>query len=179
MFMTGLFSCQQTHPNISAASTATAEPDKPVTTIYVVRHGEKETADPAERDPALNEDGTARAEALRVLLKDKPIDALYSTKYKRTTGTLKPLAEERQLKINTYEPTAFVSLKNEVLQNYTGKTVVIAGHSNTILNIVEAFGIDKPFAEAPESKYDHFFKITIAADNTSSLETSQYGKVTN
>lgn len=172
--MLGLYSCQQT-----PVTGSTDAPGSAVTTIYVVRHGEKETADPTDKDPDLNADGMARAEAFRTLLKDKPVDALYTTQFKRTMHTLKPLADERGLTVVTYEPSEYASLKNQVLQNFTGKTVVIAGHSNTILSIVEAFGVERPFAEVPESKYDHIFKISIAADNTATLEAGQYGKATN
>lgn len=173
-FILCLPACQQTP--LSASTGATTAP---VTTIYVVRHAEKITADPADKDPDLNAEGMARAEALRTLLKDKPVDALYTTRYKRTIATLKPLSEERQLEVTTYEPSAYESLKRQVLLQHTGKTVVIAGHSNTILDIVEVFGVEKPFAEIPESKYDHIFKIMIAADNTATLETGQYGEFTN
>ena len=168
--------CQQT-PSATNADTTLAQ--GPVTTVYVVRHGEKETADPADKDPDLNADGKARAEILRTLLKDEPVAALFSTPYKRTANTLQPLADERGLTINKYEPTAFEALKNQVLQNYSGKTVVIAGHSNTILPIVEAFGVEKPVAVVAETKYDHIFKITIAADGIATLEAGQYGKATN
>lgn len=177
-FMISLIGCQQLPSNVSSGSVANEAAEAPVTTIFVVRHAEKATTDPADKDPDLNEDGVARAEALRVLLKNEPVSALYTTKYKRTMNTLKPLSEERKLEIATYEPIAFESLKSQVLQNHTGKTVVVAGHSNTILSIVEAFGVDRPFAEVPESKYDHIFKITIAADNTATLETGRYGKLT-
>ena len=171
LLLGSLFGCQQlpagTNPELAA-----------VTTIYVVRHGEKVTADSTDKDPALNAEGVARAEELRSLLKDKPVHALYTTNYKRTMGTLKPLADERQLELLVYESNNFESLKTQVLQNYTGKTVVISGHSNTILEIVEAFGTERPVAAVPDSKYDHIFKITIGADGTAILEAGQYGKAT-
>ncbi len=176
LFLLSLSACQQ-GPMSQITDMATA--DKTVTTVYVVRHGEKETADPAEKDPDLNADGKERAAALGALLKDKPVAALYTTNFKRTMNTLKPLADERKLTIVTYEPNAFESLKNQVMQNFSGKTVVIAGHSNTILPLVEAFGVERPVAEVPDSKYDHIFKISIAADNTATLEATQYGKTTN
>ncbi|MEJ8758228.1 histidine phosphatase family protein [Pontibacter sp. H259] len=164
---------------ISWAGELAASGNPAVTTIYVVRHGEKMTANPTDKDPELSPEGQARAKALAELLKGKKVDALYSTNYKRTRNTLQPLAEAYKLTVNTYEPQGLAGLKQQILEKYAGKTVVVAGHSNTILSIVEALGAKKPVAEVPDSKYDHLFKVTIAADGTATLEASTYGAVTN
>jgi 2,3-bisphosphoglycerate-dependent phosphoglycerate mutase len=175
LFLVSLLSCQQV-PVVENAKTESA---KAVTTVYVVRHAEKDTLDPANKDPELSAAGRDRAETLRTLFKDQPVDAFYTTNFKRTVHTLKPTADERGLELRLYEPSEVVSLKTKVLQNHSGKTIVIAGHSNTILSIVEAFGIKRPYTEVPDSKYDHIFKITIAPDNTATLDAGQYGKATN
>jgi len=150
-----------------------------VTTIYVVRHGEKAAAAPGDRDPELSAGGQARANALVEFLKGKKVDALYSTNYKRTRNTIQPLADANKLTINTYEPQDMAGLKQLILEKHAGKTVVIAGHSNTILSIVEALGAKKPVAEVSESKYDHIFKVMIAADGTATIEATTYGAATN
>jgi 2,3-bisphosphoglycerate-dependent phosphoglycerate mutase len=168
--MVCFLACQQPPSSINTKAA--------VTTVYIVRHGEKDLTDPENKDPDLNIEGKARAEELQRLLKDQQVDALYSTNYKRTIDTVKPLAEERKLEIVIYEPNSFEELKNQVLNNHAGKTVVITGHSNTILNIVQAFGVEKPFEEIPDSKYDHLFKITLTTNKPAVLEAGRYGKVT-
>lgn len=169
------WSCEQS-PATNAAITNNAKAT--VTTIYIVRHAEKVTSDSTNQDPVLTPEGEARARALASYLNGKPVAAIYSTKYKRNSLTAKPLADERKLKLNTYEGHDFQELKNQVLQNYVGKTVVVIGHSNTILPLVEAFGAKKPFAEVPDSKYDHVFKVTVQADGTATVEAATYGIVT-
>lgn len=170
------WSCNQSTDSVAADN---GDKARAVTTIYVVRHAEKLTTDPKDQDPALTPEGEARAKALVTYLDGKPVDAVYSTKYKRNNLTIKPLADTRKLPVNTYEGHDFEGLKKQIMQNYAGKTVVVVGHSNTILPIVEALGAKKPFTEVPDSKYDHIFKVTIQADSTATVEAGTYGAATN
>ena len=147
--------------------------------VYLVRHAEKDTSDPKNEDPDLTPGGQERAEALRVLLEGQDVDALYATKYLRTKNTLKPLADDRQLEVRQYEAHDFNNLKQQILQNHLGETVVVAGHSNTILPIIEAFGVKRPVPEIPDNKYDHIFKMTVAPDGTATVEANQFGAVSN
>ncbi|WP_237144271.1 histidine phosphatase family protein [Pontibacter pamirensis] len=151
---------------------------KPVT-VYLVRHAEKETADPKNEDPDLTAAGVARAEALRALLEEQEVHALYATKYIRTINTLKPLADARQLEVRQYEAHDFDNLKQQLLQNHQGETVVIAGHSNTILPIIEALGAKRPISEITDSTYDHIFKVTVDSGGTATVETSRFGAASN
>jgi broad specificity phosphatase PhoE len=162
----------------SEASVAGASDEKTASAamvVYLVRHAEKDTLDPANEDPGLTREGEARAEALRALLEEQEVDALYATKYIRTTNTLKPLAESRQLEVRQYEAHDFENLKQHLLQHHKGETVVVAGHSNTILPIIEALGAKPPVAEILDSTYDYIFKVTVAPDGTATVETDQFG----
>ena len=116
------------------------------TVIYVVRHAEKDTSDAKNEDPALTPVGEARAEALRALLEGQEVDALFTTKYIRNKNTLKPLAAAKQLEMQEYEAHDFSNLKQQILQHHQGETVVVVGHSNTVLPIIEEFGAGKPVA---------------------------------
>ncbi|SIT93844.1 phosphoglycerate mutase family protein [Pontibacter indicus] len=146
-----------------------------VTTVYLVRHAEKDTTDDNNEDPELTEVGHARAEALRALLEGQKVDALYATKYMRTGQTLYPLARERNIEVVQYEGHDFHGLKEQILQNHRGQTVVVAGHSNTLLPIIEAFGATKPFEEIADEQYRYLFKLTIRPDNTASVEVTEFG----
>src|SRR5690606_26986076 len=66
-----------------------AQPD--TTTVWVVRHAERDAGD----DPNLDASGRARAEALARLLADVPITAAFASEYRRTSATVAPLAEAR------------------------------------------------------------------------------------
>ena len=143
--------------------------------VYLVRHAEKDISDPKNEDPGLTPAGMERAEALRAMLEGQEVDALYATKYIRTKNTLKPLADSRQLEVRQYEAHDFNNLKQQILQHHRGETVVVAGHSNTVLPIMEALGVKRPVAEISENKYDHVFKVTVAPDGTATVEASLFG----
>ncbi|MCX2740018.1 SixA phosphatase family protein [Pontibacter anaerobius] len=145
------------------------------TVVYLVRHAEKDISDPGNQDPDLTTEGVARAEALRTLLEQQQVDALFATKYIRTKNTLKPLAEDRKLEVQQYEAHDFMGLKERILQNHQGQTVVVSGHSNTLLPIVEALGAERPLPDISEQEYDYLFKVTLAPDGTATVETDHFG----
>ncbi|GAA4444116.1 phosphoglycerate mutase family protein [Pontibacter saemangeumensis] len=154
----------------SASNTGTTP-----TVIYVVRHAEKDTSDARNEDPALTPAGEARAEALRALLEGQEVDALFTTKYIRNKNTLKPLAEAKQLEMQEYEAHDFSNLKEQILQHHQGETVVVVGHSNTVLPIIEEFGAAKPVAAIPDSEYTYLFKLTVTPDGAATVETDRFG----
>lgn len=147
------------------------------TTIWLVRHAEKQTAERAmsSTDPDLTADGDKRAHDLAAVLKNEKIDAVYSTAYKRTMSTGSPVAAARQLKIITYTPKDFKVFATEVLQNHKGKEILIVGHSNTIIPQVKAFGEAVPFEDLTDNDYDMLFKIMVYKDGAAKLTISHYG----
>ncbi|WP_242916635.1 histidine phosphatase family protein [Pontibacter liquoris] len=155
----------------SASGDAAAQP----TVIYLVRHAEKDLTDSASKDPGLTPQGVARAEALRAELEGQPIAALYATKYIRTQQTLQPLAIARQLPIQPYDTYDFNGLKDRILQEHKGQTVVVAGHSNTLLPLIKAFGAKTDVLFISDSEYDYLFKITVLPGNTATVEVRHYG----
>lgn len=169
--------CKNTPATVSSGRPAVPETVsmKP-TVVYVLRHAEKDTLDPANKDPELSVEGRARGEALRQLLEDQQIDALFATKYIRTKHTLEPLAEAHSLPIMQYEAADYDGLRQQLLEQYRGKTVVVAGHSNTLLPILEAFGVQRPVPDISEAEYSYLFRLTIQPDNTAVVETDYYGK---
>lgn len=174
LLFTGLISaCNTSSNNADEPLESTAE--SVVTTIYLVRHAEKDTTDAANEDPGLTEAGHARAKDLLALLEGIDVDALYATKYMRTSQTLEPLALDQSLSITQYEAHDFHGLKERLLQEHRGETVVVAGHSNTLLPIVETFGVEKPFAEINDSQYRYLFKITVQPDDKATLEVTEFG----
>ena len=63
---------------------------RPVTTVIVVRHAEK-NIEPSNPDPDLSPAGQARAQESARMFGDAGINAIYATQYKRTQQTVKPL----------------------------------------------------------------------------------------
>ncbi|RIJ42815.1 SixA phosphatase family protein [Pontibacter oryzae] len=145
------------------------------TTVYLVRHAEKDISDPGNEDPGLTPEGQTRAEALRNLLQGQQIGALYATKYTRTKNTVQPLAEARKLEVQLYEAHDFAGIKDTILKENAGQTVVVSGHSNTILPIIEALGAKRPVPDITDMEYDYIFKVTITPDGSASVATDHYG----
>ncbi|SFA97334.1 MULTISPECIES: histidine phosphatase family protein [unclassified Bacillus (in: firmicutes)] len=65
-------------------------------TIFLVRHAKAEGQPEAA---PLTEKGVAQAKALVSFFKDKEIDVIYSSPFKRAVDTIKPLADEKGLPI--------------------------------------------------------------------------------
>ncbi|WP_439880004.1 SixA phosphatase family protein [Pontibacter sp. MBLB2868] len=167
--------------NEGAIAVANPEPNEIVaqpTTVYLVRHAEKDISNPSDQDPGLTEAGVARAEALRSLLEGQKIGALYATKYKRTKDTLLPLAQARKLDVIEYDAHDFNGLESKILQEHKGEVVVVAGHSNTLLPLVEAFGARRPVPDIAERQYDYIFKVIVAPDGTATVEAENFGAKT-
>lgn len=124
------------------------EKDNLITKIILVRHAEK--TNDGTTNPSLSEVGLNRAKRLSELLSEVKIDEAYSTPYKRTTETLTPLCESKNIKITSYDAkdTQFVEKKIK-----SGKTIIIAGHSNTIPYLVNKLIKEDKYREIDEDDY--------------------------
>jgi 2,3-bisphosphoglycerate-dependent phosphoglycerate mutase len=107
------------------------------TTAFIVRHAEKAAGD---GDPPLSLEGRVRAKALAHVVEDARVAAAYCTQYQRTRETVKPLAQRLNIPIREINADQVAILVGDVLTNYAGKTVVIAGHSDTVPQIVHELG---------------------------------------
>ncbi|MFI5451506.1 phosphoglycerate mutase family protein [Pedobacter sp. UC225_61] len=143
--------------------------------VWVVRHAEKLTDDPKDRDPDLSPEGKERAEALMKELKGEKIDSIFATNYKRTKLTGFPLADKIGISVKTYNPEDQKALAKQLIVNAKGKNILIVGHSNTVLEIVEAFGATKPIKELTDNDYDYLFEVTVKG-NKADVKVSRYGK---
>ena len=146
------------------------------TVIYIVRHAEKETADSTNNNPDLSAEGKERAAALNEFLKKEKIAAVFSTGYKRTMQTASPVAQRNGIPVKTYDHRDSRALAEVVRSEYTNQKVLIAGHSNTILDLVKAFGPTPPFEKLNDDDYDLIFTVTIDKNGETSLKTQRFGK---
>lgn len=142
--------------------------------VYVVRHAEKLTIDPKDKDPDLSTEGKDRAEALAKTLKGEKIDSIFATNYKRTKLTGFPLADKIGFSVKTYDPNQIKTLAAAWKKNAQGKRLLIVGHSNTVLEIIEAFGGTRPIKELSDEDYDYLFELTIKGGKVD-VKTSRYG----
>ena len=157
-------------------SLSSAIPVAKETVIYVVRHAEKDTSDPKNNDPNLNAEGKQRALDLNEFLKKEKLAAAFSTNYKRTLQTVAPAAQRNGIPVKTYDPKDPDAVAQLIKQEFQNRKVVIAGHSNTILGLVKAFGTTPPVDKLEDDDYDLLFTITINKDGESSLTIQRFGK---
>lgn len=147
-----------------------------ITTVYIVRHAEKDVSDPKNQDPDLNESGKLRAGDLKSRLKNHKIDAVFSTKFKRNKQTAEGVAEVNGLSIREYDAHKYNELSELVKTEFKNKKVLIIGHSNSVLEIIESFGAVRPIATLTDSDYDFLFELKIDQMGKVALSTSRYGQ---
>ena len=110
------------------------KPSEECSNIYLIRHAEKVRANKADRDPDLNRNGFLRAINWKNYFSDKNISRIYSTNYKRTIKTVKPLAENNSLEIILYSSDDIIY--KAFLKSSIGENTLVVGHSNTIPDFV-------------------------------------------
>jgi phosphohistidine phosphatase SixA len=161
---------------LSICSYACSNAIPSTTTIYIVRHAEKDISNSKNQDPELSEIGQARVKALNEKLKNQKIDAVFSSKFKRTKQTGAGVAERNGLIIQEYDAHNYKDLSDLVKNKFKNKKVLIIGHSNTVLELIESFGANRPLGALTDDDYDFFFEVKIDHMGKAALSTSQYGK---
>jgi broad specificity phosphatase PhoE len=144
--------------------------------IFVVRHAEKIS----DADERLTDAGRARAALLAQMLRDSGVTAIYATDTERARDTVEPLADLLGLKVATYDTGASMSGRVDArpfvaaLRKSHGKDVVlIAGHSNTIPDLLRAFGCPDAITLA-SNEYDNIFVVLPKADGRATLVRLRY-----
>lgn len=132
------------------------------TTYILVRHSEKDTSDPTNRNPNLTAEGKTRSENLVNILKDIKIDAVYSTNYIRTLQTAEPIAKNRNIEISMYDPRKLYDIAFQAQTK--GKTSIIVGHSNTTPAFVNKIIGQQKYKEIDEKEYGTLFIIKITGN---------------
>lgn len=158
----------------AVATPALAAGPKP-TVIYLVRHAEKDLSSNIP-DPPLSAAGQVRAQALRSKLAGKHPVALFTTNTIRTRSTIGPLAQATGLTpliYNSLQPDDFAI---QLYKEYAGRTVVVVGHSNTLVPLLAALGVKAPMTEIPENQYNNLFRVTLRPGQPAQLKVSHYGK---
>ncbi len=127
-------------------------------TIFLVRHAEKEAGDDVDaKDPGLSDAGRARAESLALILKDARLTAIYVTEFKRTRQTASPIAQAAGVEVTTVQGKEIDALVAK-LKEHEGNALIV-GHSNTLPEIIKALGVSVS-VPVKEDDYDNLFVLT-------------------
>jgi len=149
---------------------------RPVTTVIIVRHAEK-NIEPNNPDPDLSPAGQARAQEIARIFGDSGVQAIYATQYKRTQQTVAPLANRLGLSVTSIDAKQSAELTRRILSTNRGQTVFIAGHNNTVPEIVNILSGEN-FPIIPESEYDNMFIVTMYRFGKAKVLKVKYGAAT-
>src|SRR5690349_21652961 len=94
-----------------------------MTTIILIRHGERHDPTPANPDPRLSATGRARAKKLIHVVGEAGITAIYRSHFVRAKETAQPLATH--LGLSTTEMDEPLQIKADILLNHAGETVLV------------------------------------------------------
>jgi broad specificity phosphatase PhoE len=136
--------------------------------VLVVRHGEKIS----DTDERLTEAGRARAERLAKMLKDAGVTAIYSTDTERTRDTVQPLASALGLEVVIYDK-ADGKFIERIRSEQPAGVVLVAGHSNTIPDLLKALNCRGDFKIASD-EYDNLFLVLRQAGGPATLLRLRY-----
>jgi len=124
------------------------------TTVFVMRHAEKVTSNPDDKDPPLAPAGEARALELAQFFgrapKGQGLDAIIVSEFRRSQDTVQPLANRLGIPVIVVPAAEPAAAAKRALSENRGGRVLIVGHSDTVPEIVnELGGVDVgPMSEA-------------------------------
>lgn len=138
--------------------------EKEVTTLYLVRHAEKDLND-TTNNPPLTAIGYKRAERLALELQEITFDGVYSTNLQRTENTVLPLAKKQNLEINHYPYYQWHELLDTLKITYQ-KNYLIGGHGDNLLEMMDYLKARRPQPSLGTHEYDNIFKLSISIDSS-------------
>lgn len=150
------------------------------TTVIVLRHAE--IAKDGTPDPPLNENGKKQVQDLIKTLENAEIAAVFTTQFKRTFDTGKPLGEKFGVSVVPIEISGqnindyHNLIAERIFKEYAGKTVVVIGHSNTVPPVVQALSgkAVAPIDDATE--FDALFVVSSRGKGDGSVVRTRYGR---
>jgi phosphohistidine phosphatase SixA len=136
--------------------------------VLLVRHADIDLPPPpGSNDPPLNAAGRARAEALAHVAGRAGVTTIFTSPFVRTKQTVEPLAARSGLRPRQVPPPP--ALANEVLSGAAGAVVLIAGHSNTVPEMIAALGVPPPRPTIGEREFDNLFVVAVAGSGQAGL----------
>lgn len=153
-------------PLIAAVLTAALFPAAALAqrAVLVVRHAERVREGP-EADIPLSKTGAEHAARLAEILKTAGVTAIYVTDTTRARQTGEPLAQMQKLAIKTYDTRdekgnmTAAPLYARLKADEKDGVVLIVGHSNTVPDILAAYGTKETVRIGPDDYGDLFVLV--------------------
>ena len=128
-----------------------------VTTVLLIRHAEPGDTPPA--NPTLSAAGQARAQTLVHVAGSAGVGAIFATELTRTQETVQPLATLLGLSVTQVPAADVAGLVSQIRTNHRGQVVLVAGHSNTVPQIIQELGGGT--IASIDGQFDNLFVVTI------------------
>jgi broad specificity phosphatase PhoE len=138
-----------------------------VTTFYLIRHAEKDRSDPDVIDPELNQRGLGRAMHWAEILKDVPLNAIYTTDFERTNMTAAPAAVKQDITVQYYDPEELDI--EQFLADNRGNNVLVVGHSNSTPALVNKIIGEEKYGQMDDYDNGSLFIVQIKGDSTTEI----------
>jgi phosphohistidine phosphatase SixA len=142
------------------------------TTVWIVRHAEKDTSFVNQLNPDLTGVGMQRAKDLAAYLQKQNIVKIFSTDTKRTKQT----ATYFNVPLEIYNPKSLSGLREILYEQANGKSALIIGHSNTVLETIEALGGARPVTQLSDDDYDYLFKVELEVGKSAMVSFYHFGQ---
>lgn len=172
-----MISCKLFAPLALASLLAAAAPRRVAdTVVLVVRHAEKTAP---SGDVPLSPAGEERARALVGIARQAGVSAIITTQFQRTRLTAAPTAKALGITAEVVPASGPVpehakAIADAIRARHAGRSVLVAGHSNTVPAIVAALGGPK-LPDICDDFYDDLFTVIVSADGTARMVHAKYG----
>jgi len=136
--------------------------------VIFVRHAERADGGPAAgggmtgapADPLLSAAGKARADKLATMLAESGVKAIYTSEFRRTQDTGKPLAAKLGLAVTPVASSDVNVLVKKIKAEHPKDVVLIVGHSNTVPAAIKMFG--GPDVKMADDEYNAIYVVSPA-----------------
>lgn len=150
-----------------------------VTTVILIRHADRDVPPagaPAFPGPSLNDKGMARSRKLVHVLSTAGIQAIYTSNYTRSKMTAKPFFDAHS-NLPTVRLDTATELKNHILTNRAGQTVLVVGHANTVPELIRLLG-GPSLPEINDCEFDNLFVLVRYSATNANVAKLKYGEPT-
>lgn len=142
-------------------------------TVLLLRHADVDPPPGSAPDTLpLNAAGRERAATLLHVAGNAGVSAIFVSPALRTQQTVMPLAARLGI-ATTQTPPSLQDFVQEVLSDVAGEVVLVAGHSNTVPQMIDALGAPSP--DSPLQGHDDLFVVTVIGEGEAHVARLKYG----
>jgi phosphohistidine phosphatase SixA len=138
-------------------------------TVLFVRHADIDLP-PGSSNPPLNAKGRARADTLAHIASAAGVTAIFTSSFTRTKQTAEPLAARLGLQPQLAPPPP--TFVQQVVSGALGEVIVVAGHSDTVPEMIAALSASRP--TIGEREFDSLFVVAVAQSAEASVLRLKY-----